>query len=100
MKLTRENLLLTQTRASRYRFSYEPMDELTPSAEGIIEVDSDTITEGNNLDSPMFSDTTLNGIEFVKIQIWDCEGFQDITETDLGQLFRNELEILILNELL
>lgn len=76
------------------------MDELTPSAEGIIEVDSDTITEGNNLDSPMFSDTTLNGIEFVKIQIWDCEGFQDITETDLGQLFRNELEILILNELL
>lgn len=99
MELSKDNLILTQIRASRYRFSYEPMDEATPSSEGIIEIDSDTVTEGNNIDSPIFTETTLNGIDFIKIQIWDCEGFQDITETDLGQLFQTQLTELILNEL-
>jgi hypothetical protein len=99
MKITKDNLILTQTRSSQYRFSYEPCDDVTPSAEGIIEIDSDSVTEYSDRGEAMFSYSTLNGIDFVKIKVWDCEGFQEITETDLGQLFIKELETLILNEL-
>ena len=99
MELTRDCLLLTNTRGSIYRVSYEPFDEVTPSFEGLIEVDSDTKIEGDNIDSPMFSDTEVSTITFLKNTVWDSEGFQNITDTELGQLFMIRLEELILNEL-
>lgn len=99
MTLSRENLILTEIKLNQYRFSYEPSDEVTPSAEGLIEVDKDVTISGDNIEDPMFSETKLNGIDFVKIQVWDNEGFQDITETELGIMFINELEILIELEL-
>lgn len=99
MNLSRENLILTEIRSNEYRFSYEPMDEVTPSAEGLIEVDKDVKVTGNNIDEPIFIDSELTCLDFKKLQVWDNEGFQEITETEAGQYFIAQLQELIKNEL-
>lgn len=99
MELTRDNLAVGEIAPSKYKFVYQPFDQDTPSAEGVFITDSDTVIEGNNIDSPMFSETTLNGIEFIKLKVWDVEGFLEISETEQGQEFIMELEKLLIEEL-
>lgn len=97
MKLSNENLTLSQIKHSEYRFSYEPSEGV--SAEGIVSVDLDHSTEYSDRGEVMFTDTEILGIEFTKIQIWDAEGSQEITDTEEGLHFRNELLKLIKDEL-
>lgn len=99
MNLQRENLLLTEIRPSEYRFSYEPMDEITPSAEGLVYIDYTDQSEGNGIDEPIFHDSEINYLDFKQIQVWDNEGFQQITNTEKGVMFQKALNELILEEL-
>lgn len=99
MNLSKENLILTEIRSNRYRVSYE-WDELNLSCEGLIDIDKDVTISGNNIDEPMFSDVTFNGIDWIKIQVWDSDGIEIITDTELGQEFIKELEFLIENALI
>ena len=99
MNLNRELLFISDIDPNRKRVSYEPWDEVNPSCEAIIEVDSHVQIEGNGIDEPQFFDTIINGIEFIKFQVWDYTGLEDITDSELGIEFIKELEELILNEL-
>lgn len=98
MKLSNENLILTEIITGVFRFSYEPMDEETPSAEGLVEVDC-SASSCHAYHDPNGIDSVTTGIEFKELQVWDAEGFQQITDTELGQLFKNELSTLIWEEL-
>ena len=99
MNLSRDNLVITETKSNTYRVSYEPFDEFTPSFDGLIEVDLDISIEGDGINEPQFRYTIINGIEYKKLIVWYNEGYHEITDTELGQEFIKELEELILNEL-
>ena len=99
MNISRDNLIITEIKSNIYRVTYQPFDEITPSFEGLIEIDLDISIEGDGINEPQFRDTIINGIEYKKLIVWDNEGYQEITDTELGQEFIKELKELILNEL-
>ena len=99
MNLNRELLFISDIDPNRKRVSYEPWDEVNPSCEAIIEVDSHVQIEGDGINEPQFRDTIIHGIEYKKLIVWDNEGYQEITDTELGHEFLKKLRELILNEL-
>lgn len=91
--LTVANLALSETRVgNRFRFSYE--DENGPTAEGLVDIIWDQKSEGDGYNDPIYVTSTFD-IRIEKIKVWDSEGFSEITYTELGERFTEELEYLI-----
>jgi hypothetical protein len=91
--LIKDNLTLLETKVgNRFRFSYE--DYFGPSAEGLIDIFWDHKTEGDGYNDPIYTSSEVQ-IRFEKIKIWDVEGFTEITHTELGERFTEELKELI-----
>ena len=87
------NLTINETSVgSRFRFRYE--DEFGPSSEGLIDIFWDHKTEGDGYNDPIYTNLEAE-IRFEKIKIWDVEGYTEITHTELGERFTEELEELI-----